>query len=410
MEATRGQFIIEGNTATALGALFGGATVVAWYPITPSTSVIEDLADYAGTYRVDPATGKKDIAIIQMEDEISSAGVVVGAGWAGARAMTATSGPGIDLMSELLGLAYWVEIPGVFIDVQRTGPSTGLPTHTGQGDVELCAKVSHGDSRHPCLYPADMNECFDFTVQAFDLAEGFQTPVFVLTDLDLGMQPWTARPFAYPEGPLNRGKVLDAEALATLENWGRYRDPDGDGIPWRTLPGTAGGKGAYYTRGSARNDLALYSEKAADYVGQMERLARKIEGTKAVLPAPLYQSAIAGKGPVARGLIAYGSSDPAVREALELLAAEGQSIDYLRVRAFPFADSVRDFLASHAEVLVVEQNRDGQLANLLAADFPDLAPRLRKVTYLETLPLTAEAVLSGIAAQGRPAAGYAGTR
>lgn len=398
--ATKGKLLIEGNTATALGALFGGVTVAAWYPITPSTSVIEDLSHYAARYRKNPDSGKLDISIIQMEDEISSAGVVVGAGWAGARSMTATSGPGIDLMSETIGLGYWVEIPGVFVDVQRTGPSTGLPTHTGQGDIELCAKASHGDTRHICLYPATMKECFDFTYQAFDLAERYQTPVFVLTDLDLGMQTWMGEPFEYPESKFDRGKVLDEEALAKLGDWGRYRDPDGDGIPWRTLPGTAGGKGAYFTRGSARNELALYSERAGDYRGQIERIARKIEGSKEHLPQPLEAPAKAGNSK--RGLIAYGSSDLAVVEALEGLAAEGEHYDYLRVRAYPFAASVEAFLASHEEVYVVEQNRDGQLANLLAEDFPALAPRLRKVTYADTLPLPPEAVRRGLdAARGQ---------
>lgn len=390
---TAGKILVEGNTAVALGALFAGVTVAAWYPITPSTSVIEDLMHYAQRYRKD-ASGKLDVAIVQMEDEISSAGVVVGAAWAGARSMTATSGPGIDLMSETIGLAYWVETPGVFVDVQRTGPSTGLPTHTGQGDIELCAKVSHGDTRHICLYPTTMRECFDFTYAAFDLAERYQTPVFVLTDLDLGMQTWMGEPFEYPKGEFDRGKVLDEKTLRTLTEWGRYRDPDGDGIPWRTLPGTKGGKGAYFTRGSARNDSALYSEKAEDYRFQIERIARKIEGSKEHLPAPLTKSSSKGSK---RGLIAYGSSDPAVLEALEVLEGKGQAFDYLRVRAFPFAKAVEDFLASHDEVFVVEQNRDGQLANLLADDFPRLAPRLRKITYADTLPLPAEAVLRGIA-------------
>ena len=393
--ATKGKILVEGNTAVALGALFAGVTVAAWYPITPSTSVIEDLSHYAKRYRRNPADGKLDIAIIQMEDEISSAGVVVGASWAGARSMTATSGPGIDLMSETIGLAYWTETPGVFVDVQRTGPSTGLPTHTGQGDLELCAKASHGDTRHICLYPSTMQECFDFTYAAFDLAERYQTPVFVLTDLDLGMQTWMSDPFVYPEGKLDRGKVLDEKALADVANWGRYRDLDGDGIPWRTLPGTKGGKGAFFTRGSARNDAALYSEKAADYVGQIERIARKIESAKERLPGPLEHSD-PKTGKAGPGLIAYGSSEPAVREALELLSAAGRHFDYLRVRAFPFAKGVEDFIASHSEVYVVEQNRDGQLANLLADDFPTLAPRLRKVCYPDTLPLPAEAVVEGI--------------
>jgi 2-oxoglutarate ferredoxin oxidoreductase subunit alpha len=391
---TKGKLLIEGNTAIALGALFAGVTVAAWYPITPSTSVIEDLEAFSERYRKDPASGKKSIAIIQMEDEIASAGVVIGAGWAGARSMTATSGPGIDLMSELIGLAYWTEIPGVFVNVQRTGPSTGLPTHTGQADVELCAGASHGDSRHPCLYPATMKECFEFTGLAFDMAERLQTPVFVLSDLDLGMQTWMTDPFEYPDTPLDRGKVLDQEMLSKVENWGRYRDPDGDGIPWRTLPGTPGGKGAYYTRGSARNDLALYSEKSTDYQGQLLRIARKIAGAATLVPTPFLAKA---KRRTKLGIIAYGSSAPAVSEALEILELQGEYFDYLRIRGFPFGGAVEEFLKSHEETYIVEQNRDGQMARLLAVDFPALAARLRKVTYTETLPLPADAVIEGIA-------------
>jgi len=393
-DATKGLILVEGNTATALGAIFAGVTVAAWYPITPSSSVIDDLAAYADLYRRDPASGKLNLAILQMEDEISSAGVVMGAGWAGARAMTATSGPGIDLMGEFVGLGYWTEVPGVFIDVQRTGPSTGLPTHTSQGDIETCAKLGHGDGRHICLYPGNMGECFDFTYQAFDLAERFQTPVFVLSDLDLGMQTWLSEPLVYPDRPFDRGKVLDAAALAKIQDWGRYRDPDGDGIPWRTLPGTAGGKGAYFTRGSGRNDLAQYSEKSADYSGQLLRLARKLEGAKAVLPPP-----IAVKRGGKTGVLAYGSSDGAVVEALELLAEEGRGpFDYLRVRAYPFSPEVADFVGAYEKVFVVEQNRDGQLANLLKGDFPTLAPRLRSIACLDTLPLSAGLVVEGLRA------------
>ncbi|MEI6875066.1 MAG: 2-oxoacid:acceptor oxidoreductase subunit alpha, partial [Spirochaetota bacterium] len=392
--ATEGKILVEGNTAIALGALFAGVTVAAWYPITPSSSVIDDLASYADRFRRDSASGKLNVAIIQMEDEISSAGVVFGAAWAGARSMTATSGPGIDLMSEFIGLGYWTEIPGVFIDVQRTGPSTGLPTHTSQGDVETCAKASHGDSRHICLYPASMHECFDFSYAAFDLAERFQTPVFVLSDLDLGMQTWISDPFIYPEGRFDRGKVLGAKDLETAIDWGRYKDPDGDGIPWRTLPGTPGGRGAYFTRGSARNEMALYSEKAADYRAQMERIARKIEGSRPSLPQPLLSS----KGS-AKAVIAYGSSDPAVVEALALLEIEGlPAFDYLRIRAFPFAASIADFLAAHDEIFVVEQNRDGQMANLLKCDFPAFAPRLRSIAYFDTLPLPADIIVDKLRA------------
>jgi 2-oxoglutarate ferredoxin oxidoreductase subunit alpha len=391
-DSTRGKILVEGNTAAALGALFAGVTVAAWYPITPSSSVIDELTSYSERFRREPASGKLDIAIVQMEDEIASAGVVVGASWAGARAMTATSGPGIDLMSEFIGLAYWTEVPGVFIDVQRTGPSTGLPTHTGQADVETCAKASHGDSRHICLYPADMRECFDFTYAAFDLAERYQTPVFVLSDLDLGMQTWMSDPFVMPESDHDRGKVLDEKGLATIKDWGRYKDVDGDGIPWRTLPGTPGGKGAYYTRGSGHDEYALYSEKAEDYRGLMARLAHKIEGSKKDLPAPI----IWAKGSK-KGIIAYGSSDPAVREARDLLSeTRGLAFDYLRVRAFPFSSEIAKFLSTHDEVFVVEQNRDGQLASLLKSDFAEFAPRIRGILYFDALPLPAEAIVDGL--------------
>ena len=389
---TEGQIIIDGNSACALGAMFAGVTVVAWYPITPSSSAVEKLIDYAKEYRRDPATGKPTVAVIQMEDEIASAGVVVGAGWAGARAMTATSGPGISLMSEFLGLAYFAECPGVFLNVTRMGPSTGLPTRTSQGDIEMCARASHGDTLHLCLYPGNMEECFQFTYQAFDLAERFQTPVFVVSDLDLGMQNWAARPFSYPETAHDRGKVLDAEALARIEDWGRYKDSDGDGIPWRTLPGTPGGKGAYFTRGTGHNTYGLYSEKPEDFQYLVDRLKRKFHNARTVVPAPVYS----GSG-CQRGILAYGSSDPAVVEARDILLEQhGKATDYLRVRALPFADEVAAFIREREVVYLVEQNRDGQMAALVKDFYPELATRLRSVLHYDSTAIPAQTIVDQI--------------
>jgi len=393
---TEGQIIIDGNTACALGALFAGVTVVAWYPITPSSSVVENLIDYAKLYRRDPETGRMNIAIVQMEDEIASAGVVVGAGWAGARAMTATSGPGISLMSEFLGLAYFSECPGVFIDVTRMGPSTGLPTRTSQGDVELCAKASHGDTLHLCLYPGNMEECFQFTYQSFDLAERFQTPVFVVSDLDLGMQNWASAPFAYPEGSFDRGKVLGEDELKAVKDWGRYKDVDGDGICQRTLPGTPGGKGAYFNRGTGHNEKALYSERPEDFLATVDRLKKKFLSARAFVPRPIYS----GTG-VDRGILAYGSSDVAVVEARDLLLEASKTTDYLRVRALPFTDEVEAFLQDHAVVYVVEQNRDAQMTNLLREFYPELSTRIRKVLHYDSTAITAETVVDQINAYER---------
>lgn len=393
---TSGQLIIDGNTACALGALFAGVSVVAWYPITPSSSLVESLIEYGERFKVD-SEGKSSLAVIQMEDELASAGVVFGAGWAGARSMTATSGPGVDLMSEFIGLAYFAEIPGVFIDVQRTGPSTGLPTRTAQGDITLCATCSHGDTRHICLYPASMEECFTFTYAAFDLAERYQCPVFVVTDLDLGMQNYASTPFPYPQTPLDRGKVLDQAALADLPNWGRYRDVDGDGIPWRTLPGTPGGRGAYFTRGSGHNAMAQYSEKPAEYVALVNRLRMKYEKSKERVPAPLLEDADAQVG-----ILAFGSSHPAVVEARDLLW-ETQSLKtrYLRLRALPFSDAVRSFLLANETTFVVEQNRDGQMAGLLRDAYPEAAARIVSVLHYDNLPITAQSITDQILAHGK---------
>ncbi|HWQ07514.1 MAG TPA: 2-oxoacid:acceptor oxidoreductase family protein, partial [Holophaga sp.] len=392
---TDGMLVMDGNTACALGALFAGVTVAAWYPITPSSSLIERLDDFAGRYRTDPETGRRRIAIVQMEDELASAGVVIGAGWAGARAMTATSGPGISLMSEFIGLGYFAECPSVFVDVARMGPSTGLPTRTSQGDVGTTARCSHGDTLHICLYPGSMEECFQFTYQAFDLAERFQTPVFVVSDLDLGMQNWITRPFAYPAGPLDRGKVLSEAELKDLQDWGRYKDMDGDGICRRTVAGTPGGKGGYFTRGTGHNPYASYSEKPEEWKANLDRLKRKVLSAASVVPAPVVQSCGS-----TRGIVAYGSSDPAVAEARDALwEAHGLETDYLRLRALPFPAEVADFLQAMEVVYVVEQNRDGQMAALLKDFFPEHAPKLRSVLHYDNTAIPARTIVDQILAR-----------
>ncbi|HET8723535.1 MAG TPA: 2-oxoacid:acceptor oxidoreductase subunit alpha [Anaeromyxobacteraceae bacterium] len=398
MDATRGKIVVDGNAACALGALFAGVTVVAWYPITPSTSLVETLAGYLRRYRHEP-DGKATYAVVQAEDELAAMGMVLGAGWAGARAMTATSGPGISLMSEFAGLGYYAEIPGVVFDVQRVGPSTGLPTRTAQGDVISTALLSHGDTQQILILPGSVEECFSLSVEAFDVAERFQTPVFVLTDLDLGMNNWMAEPFAYPERPIDRGKVLGKEDLERLGGFARYRDVDGDGIGWRTLPGTDHPRAAYFTRGTGHDENAAYSERSEVFTANMDRLARKIDGAREALPAPVLR----GAGDARVGIVAYGSSDPAIRECQDQLRAEaGLETDYLRVRAWPFSRAVRDFVAAHERVYVVEQNRDGQLGALLRLDVPpEHGPRLRAVAHVTGLPLDARSVTDAILARER---------
>lgn len=395
MDATRGKIIIDGNAATALGALFAGVTVVPWYPITPSTSVVEALQGYLEQHRRTP-DGQASFAVVQAEDELAAIGMVIGASWAGARAMTATSGPGISLMSEFAGLGYFAEVPAVIVDVQRIGPSTGLPTRTSQGDLLSTAFLSHGDTEHLLLFPGSVEECFTLTGQAFDLAERFQTPVFILTDLDLGMNNWMAEPLPYPQTPLDRGKVLSKADLDRLGGFARYKDVDGDGIGWRTLPGTDHQKAAYFTRGTGHDEQAGYSERSDVFEKNMERLRRKFEGARAALPQPV----VTGAG--ARvGLLAHGSSDPALREALVQLKQEaGLDADYLRVRAWPFAAAVRDFVAAHQRVYVVEQDRDAQLLALLKLDLePSLTARLRSVAHVTGLPLDARSVTDELLAQ-----------
>ena len=396
MNATQGKIIIDGNSAAALGALFAGVTVVAWYPITPSTSIVEDLIGDMKQYRVEK-DGKASFAIVQTEDELAAIGMVLGAGWAGARAMTASSGPGISLMAEFAGLGYYVEIPGVIFDVQRTGPSTGLPTRTSQADLSFVAGLSHGDTKHVLLLPASVKECFELGIAAFDLAEQLQTPVFVLSDLDLGMNHWMSEPFDYPEKPINRGKVLNAQQLEELGGFARYKDVDGDGIPYRTLPGTDHRAAAYFTRGSGHNEKALYSERPEDYENNMLRLARKFETAKTLVPKPILE----GKGGQKAGIIAFGTSHWAVIESRDQLEREsGLATDYLRIRAFPFTQEVADFVGRHERIYVVEQNRDAQMLGLLkihlgAAD----AVKLHSVLHFNGLPIDARTVTTAIAAE-----------
>ncbi|MBV8435891.1 MAG: 2-oxoacid:acceptor oxidoreductase subunit alpha [Silvibacterium sp.] len=396
MHATDGKIIIDGNAAAALGAMFAGVTVVTWYPITPSSSLVEQLIDYLKKYRVEP-DGKATFAVVQAEDELAAIGMVLGAGWAGARSMTATSGPGISLMAEFAGLGYFAELPGVIFDIQRVGPSTGLPTRTAQADLLSIAYLSHGDTKHVMLLPGSVKECFEFAQAAFDLTEQLQTPVFVLSDLDLGMNNWMSEPFEYPEKPLNRGKVLSAEDLTRMNGFARYKDVDGDAIPYRTLPGTDHPQASYFTRGSGHNEKALYTERPDDYQNLMERLNRKFETARMLVPKPVIVQT--GKSKI--GLIAFGTSDFAIMESRDQLKKEyGVEVDYLRVRAFPFTSDVHDFVASHDHVYIVEQNRDGQMLSLLKLDLPaEDAVKLRSVRHFNGLPIDARSVTDALVLQ-----------
>lgn len=397
MDANAGKIIIDGNAATALGAVFAGVTVVTWYPITPSSSLVESLAGYAKRLRVDKATGKSTCAIVQGEDELASVGMAIGAGWAGARSMTATSGPGISLMSEFTGLGYYAEIPTVIVDVQRAGPSTGLPTRTMQGDLLSTAILSHGDTKHPMYFPSNPEECFTMAIDAFDLAERFQTPVFVMTDLDLGMNNWMSDPFPYPEEPIRRGKVLTAEDLDKLGSFARYRDVDGDGVGYRTLPGTQHNAAAYFTRGSGHNDRAQYSEREDDYMNNMDRLAHKFDTMRAAMPRPEID-----ENPKAHaGVIYCGTSRFAAEESRDQLREEyGIETSALRVRAYPFNEELARFIRSHDRVYVIDQNRDGQLLGLMRLELAaEEIARLRSVRYYGGLPLDARTVTEQIASQ-----------
>jgi len=393
MDKTAGKIIIDGNSAAALGCMFAGVTVVTWYPITPSSSLVETLIDYMKEHRIGP-DGKATFAIVQAEDELAAIGMVIGAGWAGARSMTATAGPGISLMAEFAGLAYYTEVPGVIWDIQRVGPSTGLPTRTSQGDILSTAFLSHGDTKNILLIPNSVSECFEMATEAFNLAEQFQTIVFVMSDLDLGMNNWMSDPFKYPETPINRGKVLSKEDLERLGTFSRYQDVDGDGIGWRTLPGTDHPAAAYFARGSGHNEKSQYSERPDDFERNMERINRKFETARSFVPRPEVVSA--GKSKI--GIIAYGTSHWALVESRDQLKKEYNfEADYLRLRAYPFTREVHEFVEKHERVYVVEQNRDAQMLSLLKLDVrPELVTRLRSISHIHGLPLDARSVTDEI--------------
>ena len=386
---------VDGNTAAALGCVYGGATVCAWYPITPSSSVAEAFIRYAQKLRIDPETGKQRCAVVQAEDELASIGMVIGAGWNGARAFTATSGPGISLMSEFIGLAFFAEIPAVLINVQRRGPSTGMPTRTQQSDILACAYASHGDTRHVLLFPEDPYECFEMSAQALDLAERLQTPVFVMSDLDIGMNQRLCRPFAWDDSvEYDRGKVMTHDALDAGADFGRYLDVDGDGVTYRTYPGTHPTKGGYFTRGTTKNAYAAYSEAGPDYVENMQRLLRKFETAKSLVPLPVLTAA---RYPARFAVIFYGSTSPAMHEALDALAEHGIYLNALRVRAFPFQNEIADFIASHSKVFVFEQNMDGQLTTLLINEAGVEPHSLVTVVHYDGTPITARFITQEIA-------------
>ena len=395
MSKTKGLILVEGNSAAALGAMMAGVTVVTWYPITPSSSLCETLIDYLQKYRLDPETGKATFAVVQAEDEIAALGMAIGAGWAGARSMTSTSGPGVSLMGEFSGLGYYAEVPAVIFDVQRVGPSTGLPTRTAQGDVLTTAFLSHGDTRHLMLFPASVEECYTMAIEAFDLAERFQTPVFVMSDLDLGMNTWMSKAFNYPKKPLDRGKVLDQETLDRIGRFGRYRDVDGDGVPYRSIPGSD--MPAFFCRGSGHNEWAQYSERPDDYQQNVDRLARKFETARNWMPEPVVE--INRKASI--GIIAYGTTHWAIVESRDQLLAEADlQTSYYRLCAYPFRDALVSFIERYDRVYVVEQNRDAQMLSLMKLDVrPELANRLRSVLHYSGDPIDARTVTDSILIQ-----------
>jgi 2-oxoglutarate/2-oxoacid ferredoxin oxidoreductase subunit alpha len=395
MNETAGKILIEGNAAAAIGCMMAGVTVVAWYPITPSSSLCESLISYLKKYRIDKETGKATFAVVQAEDEIASLGMVIGASWAGARSMTATAGPGISLMGEFAGLAYYAETPAVIFNVQRVGPSTGLPTRTAQGDLIQAAFLSHGDTKHLMLIPCSVEECYTMAMEAFDLAEVFQTPVFVMMDLDLGMNNWMSDAFTYPTGPINRGKVLTAAKLKELGDWGRYKDVDGDGVAYRTIPGD--GLPSYFTRGSGHNAKGQYSERPDDYVENMDRLSRKFETARGQVPAPVVQS-----NPKAKiGFIAFGTSHFATEESRDQLREETKvETSYFRLRAFPFNEELAAFVDAHERVYVIEQNRDAQMRQLMKLEMtPERQAKLRSVLHYNGLPIDARSITDDVLAQ-----------
>jgi 2-oxoglutarate/2-oxoacid ferredoxin oxidoreductase subunit alpha len=388
-DKTQGKIIIDGNSAAALGCMFAGCTVVTWYPITPSSSLVETMIEYMKEHRIGP-DGKATFAIVQAEDELAAVGMVIGAAWAGARSMTATAGPGISLMAEFTGLAYYVEIPAVIWDIQRVGPSTGLPTRTSQGDILSTAFLSHGDTKHILLFPSSPEECFTLAQDAFDLAEQFQTPVFVMSDLDLGMNNWMADPFQYPEKPIKRGKVLTKEDLDRLGSFSRYKDLDGDGVGYRTLPGTDHPAAAYFARGSGHNEKGQYSERPDDFERNMERISKKFETARSFVPRP----DVVANGKSKIGIIAFGTTHWAITESRDQLRNEHKvETDYLRLKSYPFTREVHDFIEQHERLYVVEQNRDGQMATLLKLDIKtELTPRLRSICHIHGLPIDARSV------------------
>jgi 2-oxoglutarate ferredoxin oxidoreductase subunit alpha len=388
-DKTQGKIIIDGNSAAALGCMFAGCTVVTWYPITPSSSLVETMIEYMKEHRIGP-DGKATFAIVQAEDELAAVGMVIGAAWAGARSMTATAGPGISLMAEFTGLAYYVEIPAVIWDIQRVGPSTGLPTRTSQGDILSTAFLSHGDTKHILLFPCSPEECFTLAQDAFDLAEQFQTPVFVMSDLDLGMNNWMADPFQYPEKPIKRGKVLTKEDLEKLGSFSRYKDIDGDGVGYRTLPGTDHPAAAYFARGSGHNEKGQYSERPDDFERNMERINKKFETARSFVPRP----DVVANGKSKIGIIAFGTTHWAITESRDQLRNEHKvETDYLRLKSYPFTREVHDFIEQHDRLYVVEQNRDGQMATLLKLDIKtELTPRLRSICHIHGLPIDARSV------------------
>ena len=395
------QILVDGNSAIALGCIYGGATVAAWYPITPSSSVAEAFQKYCEKYRVDPATGRHNYAIVQAEDELASIGMVVGAGWNGARAFTATSGPGISLMQEFLGLAYFAEIPVTIIDVQRGGPSTGMPTRTQQSDLFSCAYASHGDTKHVLLFPQDPHECFEFAAAALDLADRLQTPIFVMTDLDIGMNQRLCKPFVWDDSrTYDRGKVMTADELEAGKDFGRYKDVDGDGIPWRTLPGTHPTKGSFFTRGTTRDLYARYSERGPDYIYNMERLLRKFKTAATMVPQPVVRL-VTQK--TTFGVIYFGSTSPAMREALDILETENIHLDAMRLCAFPFPESVDEFIAAHEKVFVVEQNRDAQMRAMMINEMDIDPARLIRVLHYDGTPITARFIVRAISQHVREA-------
>ncbi len=392
-----GYILSDGNTASALGAIFGGVQFAAWYPITPATSLAESLSEYVPLLRKDPETGKDTCVIVQSEDELAAIGMAIGAGWGGLRAMTSTSGPGISLMSEYIGLAYFAEVPVVIWDVQRVGPSTGMPTRTAQGDLTQVNFISHGDTQMITLIPGSINECFDFGWKAFDIAERLQTPVVVLTDLDFGMNQWIAKNFDYPDVPMDRGKILweaelDAKIKEWNNTWGRYLDVDGDGIPYRTLPGNTDPRSAYFARGTSHDEYAKYSESPEVWERVFERIGKKFQTALQYIPKAEVQTMPEAK----IGIIASGSAHPAVEEARDMLVAQGYKTDYLRIRSIPFGEEVKEFLAAHEQVFIVELNRDGQMKQLLTIDFPEFAGKMVKTAHMDGLPLTAKWVYQQI--------------